>query len=128
MSLAPVTTLNRLGVAGNSGARLPLAGAGCRVRRRTGIRLPRASRQVQIHDVLRARALTRRHRYGSDLPIIHSVNGFRLHQTAVYLERQTQFGDIPRPRKGSAGVFLDPAQPVADGVRVADKHLGRAVH
>jgi len=57
MSLAPVTTLNRLGVAGNSGARLPLAGAGCRVRRRTGIRLPRASRQVQIHDVLRARAL-----------------------------------------------------------------------
>jgi hypothetical protein len=27
--------------------------------------------------------------------VIHSLNGFRPHQTAIYLERQTQFGDIP---------------------------------
>jgi hypothetical protein len=31
------------------------------------------------------------------MPMGESVNGFRLHQTAVYLERQTQFGDIFRP-------------------------------
>jgi hypothetical protein len=42
-----------------------------------------------------------------------------------YLESQTQFGDIPGPRKGSAGTFLDPTQPVADRVRVAHKHLTR---
>ena len=54
-------------------------------------------------------------------PLVHSVNGFRLHQSAVYLERQTQFGDIPWPLKGSAGVFLDSAQPLAHGVRVASK-------
>jgi hypothetical protein len=29
----------------------------------------------------------------------------------MYLESQTQFGDIPRPRKGSPGTFLDPTQP-----------------
>jgi hypothetical protein len=46
----------------------------------------------------------------------------------MYLERQTQLGDIPRPREGSAGVFLDPAQPVADGVRVANKHRSRTAH
>src|SRR6478609_10049838 len=62
------------------------------------------------------------------LALIHSVNGFRLHQAAMYLESQTQFGDIPWPRKGSAGVFLDSAQPVADGVRVANKHLSRSAH
>jgi hypothetical protein len=39
----------------------------------------------------------------------------------MYLERQTEFGDIPWPREGSAGVFLDPAQPVADRVGVATK-------
>ncbi|HEX5256716.1 MAG TPA: helix-turn-helix domain-containing protein, partial [Mycobacterium sp.] len=39
--------------------------------------------------------------------------GFRLHQTAMYLESQTQFGDILRPRKGPAGVLLDPAQAMA---------------
>src|SRR6478736_7159692 len=62
------------------------------------------------------------------LALIHSVNGFRLHQAAMYLESQTQFGDILRPRKGSAGMFLDSAQPVADGVRVANKHLSRSAH
>ena len=46
---------------------------------------------------------------------------FRLHQTAVYFERQTQFGDIPRPLKGSAGVFLESAQAVAHGVRMASR-------
>ena len=44
------------------------------------------------------------------------------------LESQTQLGDIPRPLKGSAGVFLDSTQPVAHGVRVAIKYLGRAAH
>jgi hypothetical protein len=43
--------------------------------------------------------------------IVQRVNGFRLHQTAMYLESQTQFGDIPRPRKGSPDTFLDPTQP-----------------
>ena len=62
------------------------------------------------------------------LPVIHSLDGFRLHQPAMYLESQTQFGDIPWPRQGSAGVFLDSAQPVADGVRMADKHLSRTAH
>src|SRR6478735_2107922 len=61
-------------------------------------------------------------------PVAHSVNGFRLHQTAMYLESQTHFGDIPGPRKGSAGVFLDSAQPVAHGVRVTDKYLSRTAH
>jgi hypothetical protein len=46
----------------------------------------------------------------------------------VYFERQTQFGDIPWPRQGSAGVFLDSTQPVADRVRVANKHLSRTAH
>ena len=46
----------------------------------------------------------------------------------MYLERQTQFGDIPWPREGSAGTYLDPAQPVADGVRVANKHRSRTTH
>ena len=27
-------------------------------------------------------------------PLVHSLNGFRLHQTAVDFESQTQFGDI----------------------------------
>jgi len=31
------------------------------------------------------------------MPMGESVIWFRLHQTAVYLERQTQFGDIFRP-------------------------------
>jgi hypothetical protein len=31
------------------------------------------------------------------LLLVHSVNGFRLHQTAVHLESQTQLGDIPWP-------------------------------
>ena len=44
---------------------------------------------------------------------------FWLHQAATYLERQTQFGDIPWPGEGSAGAFLDSTQPVADRVRVA---------
>jgi male sterility protein len=38
--------------------------------------------------------------------LVHSVNGFRPDETAVYFESQTQFGDIPWPRDGSAGVFL----------------------
>jgi hypothetical protein len=42
-------------------------------------------------------------------PLVHSVNGFRPDETAVYFESQTQFGDIPWPRDGSAGVFLDSA-------------------
>jgi hypothetical protein len=67
-------------------------------------------------------------RYCGGLALIHSVNGFRLHETAVYLECQTQFGDIPWPREGSAGVFLDSTQPVADCVRVANKYLGCAAH
>ena len=46
----------------------------------------------------------------------------------MYLENQTQFGDIPRPREGSAGMFLDSAQPVADGVGVADKYFSRTAH
>src|SRR6478672_12089628 len=58
----------------------------------------------------------------------NSVSGFRLHQTAVDFERQTQFGEIAWPREGSAGVFLDSAQAVADGVRVANKYLSRAAH
>src|SRR5271166_7025167 len=57
-----------------------------------------------------------------------ALNGFRLHETAMYLERQTQFGDIPWPREGSAGVFLDSAQSVADRVRVAKQYLSRTVH
>ena len=58
----------------------------------------------------------------------HCLNGFRLHQTAMYLEGQTQFGDIPWPREGSAGVFRDSAQAVAHGVRVAMKCLSRTAH
>src|SRR5882757_3653941 len=54
--------------------------------------------------------------------------GFRLHQTAMYLESQTQFGDILRPREGSAGTFLDSTQPVADRVRVTNKRLSRTAH
>jgi hypothetical protein len=46
----------------------------------------------------------------------------------VDFESQTQFGDIPWPLKGSAGVFLDSAQPVADGVRVAIKYRSRRAH
>ena len=71
---------------------------------------------------------SRTDRYRGGLPLIHSLNGFRLHQTAMYLESQTQFGDILRPREGSAGTFLDPTQPVADRVRVASKHLSRTAH
>ena len=37
---------------------------------------------------------------------------------AVYFESQTKFGDVPWPRKRSAGVFLDSAQSVADGSRL----------
>jgi hypothetical protein len=32
------------------------------------------------------------------LPLIHSLNWFRLHQPAMYFESQTQFGDIPWTR------------------------------
>ena len=46
----------------------------------------------------------------------------------MYLESQTQFGDIPRPLKGSAGMFLDPPQPVANRVRMANKYLSCAAH
>ena len=46
----------------------------------------------------------------------------------MYFECQTQFGDIPWPREGSAGTFLDPTQPVADRVRVAKKYLSRTAH
>src|ERR1700747_1910619 len=65
---------------------------------------------------------------GKQSSMIHSLNGFRLHQTAMYLESQTQFGDILRPREGSAGTFLDSTQPVADRVRVASKRLSRTPH
>ena len=60
--------------------------------------------------------------------LIHSVNEFGLHQTAVYFECQTQFCDIPWPRERSAGTVLDSMQPVADCVGVADECLGRAPH
>ena len=46
----------------------------------------------------------------------------------MYLESQTQFGDIPWPRERAAGTFLDPAQAVADGVWVANKYLSRTAH
>src|ERR1700752_5417124 len=65
---------------------------------------------------------------GKQSSMIHSLNGFRLHQTAMYLESQTQFGDILRPRKASAGVFLDSTQSVADRVRVADKRFSCTAH
>ena len=42
------------------------------------------------------------------------------------LECQTQFGDIPWPREGSAGVFLDSVQPLAHSVGMAIKHFGGA--
>ena len=46
----------------------------------------------------------------------------------MYLESQTQFGDIPWPRQRSAGVFLNPAQSMAHRVGMADKHFGGATH
>jgi hypothetical protein len=49
----------------------------------------RMSRQTSQHDVLRARALTRQHRYRGGLLLVHSLNGFRLHQMAMYLKSQT---------------------------------------
>src|SRR5277367_7021721 len=67
-------------------------------------------------------------RLASVFLLVRSVNGFRLHETAVYFECQTQFGDIPWPQKGSAGTFLDPTQPVADRVGVACEHLSRNAH
>src|SRR5277367_7193243 len=67
-------------------------------------------------------------RLASVFLLVRSVNGFRLHETAVYFECQTQFDKIPWPQKGSAGTFLDPTQPVADRVRVTKKYLSRAAH
>src|ERR1700684_22394 len=46
-----------------------------------------------------------------------------LHEPSMYFERQTQLGDIPWPGEGSAGMFLDSAQPMADRVRVTNKYL-----
>ena len=46
----------------------------------------------------------------------------------MYLERQKQFGEILRPRKGSAGMFLNPAQAMAHSVGMANKHFGGAAH
>jgi hypothetical protein len=46
----------------------------------------------------------------------------------VYFECQTQFGDVPWPGEGSAGTFLDPTQPVADRVGVANKYFSRTAH
>jgi hypothetical protein len=65
---------------------------------------------------------------GCGFLLVRSLNGLRLHQTTVDFERQIQFGDILRPREGSAGVFLDPTQAVAHGVRVANEYLSRAAH
>src|ERR1700750_1341770 len=75
-----------------------------------------------------AHAQTTRYSTVTTFPLIDSVNGFRLHQTALYFESQTQFGDIPGPREGSAAGFLDWAQAVAPGVRVAVKDLSRTAH
>src|ERR1700754_84231 len=75
-----------------------------------------------------AHAQTTRYSTVTTFPLIDSVNGFRLHQTALYFESQTQFGDIPGPREGSAAVFLDSAQAVAHGVRVASKYRSRSAH
>src|ERR1700733_14560477 len=71
-------------------------------------------------EPLAIRPACRTHGYRGGLPLIHSVNGFRLHEPAMYLECQTKFGDIPWPGEGSAGTFLDSVQPVADRVRVAN--------
>ena len=46
----------------------------------------------------------------------------------MHFERDTQFGDIPRPREGSAGSFLNSTQAMADGVRVAEKSFSRTAH
>src|SRR6476646_11257037 len=46
----------------------------------------------------------------------------------MYFECQTQFGDILRPREGSAGVFLDSTQSVADRVWVASKCFSCTAH
>ena len=46
----------------------------------------------------------------------------------MYLERQTEFGDITWPRKGPAGVLLDAAESVSHGVGMNDKLLRRDVH
>jgi hypothetical protein len=67
-------------------------------------------------------------RYRGGFPLVHSVKVFRLHETAVYFESQTQFGDIPWPREGSAGTLLDSTQPVPDRVRVAKKYLSHTAH
>src|SRR3984957_10617274 len=45
----------------------------------------------------------------------------------MYLESQTQFGDIPWPREEPAGTFLNPTQPVADRVDVTEKSLSDEV-
>ena len=46
----------------------------------------------------------------------------------MYFESQTRFGDIPRPREGSAVTFLDSTQAIADGVRAAIKYFSRTAH
>src|ERR1700722_13302590 len=45
----------------------------------------------------------------------------------MYLESQTQFGDIPWPREEPAGTVLNPTQPVADRVDVTEKSLSDEV-
>src|SRR5271169_5987597 len=57
-----------------------------------------------------------------------SAVGFWLHESAMYLEGQTEFRDILWARQRPAGVFLDSMQPVPDRVRVANKHAGRTAH
>ena len=62
--------------------------------------------ELQNDSVMRVRIGTcRTDRYRGGLPLIHSLNGFRLHQTAVYLGGQTQFGDIPWPREDLSTSF-----------------------
>src|SRR6478672_1262314 len=46
----------------------------------------------------------------------------------MYFESQTRFGDIPRPREGSAVTLLDSRQAIADGVRTAIKYFSRTAH
>src|SRR4051812_36111382 len=52
----------------------------------------------------------------------------RSDEPALHLKRQTQFRDIPWARKGSAGPFLDSAQPVTHGVGMTTKAFSGHAH
>src|ERR1700722_2773356 len=78
----------------------------------------RCNNSRSCRDIRKEKELCARNGFGKltaqGLPLIHSLNAFRLHEPAMYLERQTQFGDIPWPGGGSAGTLLDPTQPGAE--------------